>query len=575
MIQTWLKGQGMKLVLLKLSSLALLQSMSILLAAKWLADAITALFDGEPLSGQWGKLALFFAFFMLRYAAGSLQQKVAGGFAEKTGTEKRRLLMERLFQAGPGIVQSEGTGKIITLALEGISQFRKYVELFLPRMITTAITPIVLLLYIFMSDAASALILVVTTPILIIFLILIGWTARKQTEAQLKTFRRLSNHFIDSLRGLETLKFLGQSRRHGQTIEAVSNQYRKATMRTLRIAFLSSFALDFFTMLSVASVAVGLGLRLVDGRLELITALTVLILAPEFYLPIRMIGADYHATLKGKEAGEAIQSIIQKGENERPSAKTLPSFSWSDRRTLTLRSIELRYEPDLPPALEDISLSICGFGKIGIVGESGAGKSTLIDVLAGFRSPTAGIVKIDGFVMESLVNENWQKQTTYIPQHPYLFNRSLADNIRFYRPEASLMEVERAVEAVGLGSTVEELPKGLEEWIGNGGHQLSGGQEQRVALARALLSERPVLLLDEPTAHLDVETEYELKEIMLRLFENKLVFLATHRLHWMPHMDQIIVLDKGRIVEMGSHEQLMRQEGLYKRMIMAQGEEIR
>ncbi|QKG83239.1 thiol reductant ABC exporter subunit CydD [Kroppenstedtia pulmonis] len=574
-MQPWRNLQGVKLVLLKLSSLVFIQSMSILLAAKWLADAISALFAGAPLSQQWGKLGLFLTFFLLRHVTGSLQQKMAYRFAEKAGTDTRRRLMDRLFLSGPGLVETEGTGKLVTLALEGVSQFRKYVELFLPRMIGTTITPAVLLFYIFMLDTASGVILVVTMPILIVFLILIGLAARKQTEAQLESYRMLSNHFVDSLRGLETLKFLGQSRAHGGTIGAVSGQYRAATMRTLRIAFLSSFALDFFTMLSVASVAVSLGLRLIDGQMELVTGLTVLILAPEFFLPVRMVGADYHATLNGKEAGEAIQSIIQGEEENKASTKTLPPVSWSAQSSLSLSSVGLRYEPNAPPSLEDVSLSIQGFGKIGIVGESGAGKSTLIDVLAGFRSPTSGKVELDGIELESLVDETWRKQTTYIPQHPYLFNLSLADNIRFYQPDASREEVKQAVDAVGLSSTVEGLPSGLDEWVGNGGHQLSGGQEQRVALARAWLGARSVLLLDEPTAHLDVETEYELKEIMLRLFENKRVFLATHRLHWMPHMDQIIVLDKGRVVETGTHEQLLAQEGRYKQMIMAQGEVIR
>lgn len=575
MMQPWRKLQGIKLVFLKLSSLVLIQSMSILFAAKWLADAISALFDGAPLSGQWGNLGLFLAFFILRHATGSLQQRVAYRFAEKAGTDMRRRLMDRLFHWGPGLVRREGTGKLVTLALEGISQFRKYMELFLPRMIGTVITPAVLLFYIFMLDTASGVILVVTMPILIVFLILIGLAARKQTEAQLESYRRLSNHFVDSLRGVETLKFLGQSSAHGRTIGAVSGQYRAATMQTLRVAFLSSFALDFFTMLSVASVAVNLGLRLIDGQMELVTGLTVLILAPEFFLPVRMVGADYHATLNGKEAGEAIQSIIQREGEERASTKELPPFTWSAQSSLTLSSIGVRYEPNTPPSLEDVSLHIQGLGKIGIIGESGAGKSTLIDVLAGFRSPTSGKIKLDGMELESLVDETWRRQTTYIPQHPYLFNQSLADNIRFYRPDASREAVKKAVDAVGLSRTVEGLPRGLDEWVGNGGHQLSGGEEQRVALARALLGESPVLLLDEPTAHLDVETEYELKEIMLRLFENKRVFFATHRLHWMPHMDQIIVLDKGRVVETGTHEQLLTQEGLYKQLIMAQGEGIR
>ena len=481
--------------------------------------------------------------------------------------------MDKLFQYGPRFAKSEGTGNLVTLVLEGVSQFRTYVELFLPRMIGTAVTPTFLLVFIFMQDVISGVILVVTMPILIVFLILIGLAARKQTERQWQSYRTLSNHFVDSLRGLETLKVLGQSSKHSETIERVSDKYRQATMRTLRVAFLSSFALDFFTMLSVASVAVSLGLRLIDGNMALVTALTVLILSPEYFLPVQLLGADYHATLNGKEAGKAIQSIIgREGEGAASSGQPVSFRTWTGESSLTLSSIGVRYEGAGSSSLENISTEIQGLQKIGIVGESGAGKTTLIDVLAGFLRPTSGTFTLDGTKVQALTNELWRKATTYIPQHPYIFNLSLADNIRFYNPEASREEVEHAVAAAGLRQLVERLPHGLDEWIGNGGRQLSGGQEQRVALARAFLSARPILLFDEPTAHLDIETEYELKQTMLRLFKDKLVFFATHRLHWMSHMDHIIVLDKGRVAEIGTHEELLARKGTYYKLIQAQGE---
>ena len=215
-------------------------------------------------------------------------------------------------------------------------------------------------------------------------------------------------------------------------------------------------------------------------------------------------------------------------------------------------------------------MNVTGFERVGIVGESGAGKSTLIDVLAGFLRPTSGTFTLDATVMQTLTDAVWREQTTYIPQQPYIFNLTLMDNIRFYHPEASKAEVARAAAAAGLSQLIARWPRGLDEMIGTGGRQLSGGQEQRVALARAFLSERPILLFDEPTAHLDIETEYELKQIMLKLFEQKLVLFATHRLHWMPHMDRIIVLDQGKVVEQGTHEQLLAKRGKYSELLMAQ-----
>ncbi|CAH8767672.1 thiol reductant ABC exporter subunit CydD [Paenibacillus dendritiformis] len=565
--------QGIKPVLASLTAIALVHTLSIIMLAIWLAEAISALFAGAAWQEQAGKIGLFLLAFLVRQLTALLQQKVAYRFAEKTGASLRSQLLEALFRLGPRHTRTEGTGTTVTLVLEGVGKFRKYMELFLPRMIGTAVTPVLILAYIATQDIIAALILAVTMPILIAFLILVGLAARKQTEKQWASYRQLSNHFVDSLRGLETLKFLGRSRSHGATVSKVSDRYRSATMRTLRVAFLSSFSLDFFTMLSVASVAVSLGLRLVDGEMMLVTALTILILAPEYFLPVRMVGADYHATLDGKEAGEAMQSIIRAGAKSEPVPASQALPAWTQDSVLRMTGIGMRHEEEGPSSLQEIDLEIQGFRKVGIIGASGAGKSTLIDIIGGFLHPTAGTIRVDGQERASLTGEDWRKQTTYIPQHPYIFSSSLADNVRFYSPDAADDEVERAMAAAGLGQLADQLPNGLDERIGNGGRSLSGGQEQRVALARAFLSRRPIMLLDEPTAHLDIETEYELKSTMLDLFRDRLVFLATHRLHWMPDMDWIIVLQDGKVAETGTHEQLLAKRGAYYDMICMEGEE--
>lgn len=221
-----------------------------------------------------------------------------------------------------------------------------------------------------------------------------------------------------------------------------------------------------------------------------------------------------------------------------------------------------------------MKLEFNGYAKIGIIGESGAGKSTLVDILGGFLHPTSGNITINGNGVTALTDEEWRKQTAYIPQRPYIFSGTLADNVRFYYPEATQEAVAAALESAGLSKLVSSLPGGLDEMIGGGGRSLSGGQEQRVALARALLSSRPVMLLDEPTAHLDIETEYELKETMLPLFEGKLVFLATHRLHWMTDMDLIVVMQQGRVAEVGTHSELTARKGAYYELIQSQLEGI-
>ena len=567
--------KGIRPVMIVMALLTLIQSIAIIMQAKWLAEVVSALFAGAKVQEQFGTAGLFLLAFAVRQLCVLFQQRSASHFADKTSRDLRKKVLDKLFQLGPRYAGVAGTGNLVTLVIEGVIKFRNYLELFLPRMLATGMTPVLVVAYVYYLDVRSGVILTVTLPILIVFMILIGLASKKRMDQQWESYRTLSNHFVDSLRGLETLKFLGRSKQHSESIQTVSNSYRVATVKTLRIAFLSSFALDFFTMLSVASVAVNLGLRLIDGHISLLPALTVLILAPEYFLPVRMVGADYHATLDGKEAGEAMNQIINAAEAREAQHMALPAnanLNWKKDSKLKLRGIGLSHEHSHIPSVSDVSLEISGLRKIGIVGESGAGKSTLIDMLGGFLSPTTGEFDMDGVAVHDLMHSDWREQITYIPQSPYIFSGTLSQNIAFYSQDATNEQIQAAAEAAGLGALVSSLPQGYNEPIGGGGRALSGGQEQRVALARALLTGRPIILLDEPTAHLDIETEYELKETMLPLFEGRLVILATHRLHWMSDMDEIIVMEQGKVVERGSHDQLVQLKGAYYGMLHLQQE---
>ncbi|WP_341282767.1 thiol reductant ABC exporter subunit CydD [Paenibacillus sp. FSL H8-0537] len=570
MDRSWFQLKGIQLHML-LIVLSLLQGAAIIGQATFLAKAITLLFENKPIDQATQPLLLFLISFVARQTFVWLQRRLSGGFAEKTAEAIRQQLLVAIFGHGPSFAAKQGSGRLVTLVLDGVDRFRTYLELSIARTIDMLCVTVLLLLWVYRLDMISGIILMCTLPILIGFFILLGFAARKQADKQWRTHRMLSHHFTDSLRGMLTLRFLKRSRAHSESVGNVSNQYRVSTMRTLRVAFLSSFALDFFSMLSVAFVAVGLGIRLVNGNLGLEVALAVLLIAPEYFTPVKLLGTDYHASLDGKEAWGTIRSIVsskkqfEAGQEDKP-----PSMLAEQKGELAMELSGIEVAGDAGTfLLKKVSVQLPqNVTRIGIVGASGAGKTTLLGLLSGFIEPDRGEFRVNNVRMTGTVREEWRRQVAYIPQHPHLFSQSLTDNVRFYAPDATQEQVERAIDAVGLRSLVDQLQMGSDSKIGEGGRVLSGGQAQRVALARALLSSRPVILLDEPTAHLDIETEYELKQMMLTVLQGRKVFMATHRLHWMPEMEFILVLEQGRLAESGTHEQLMEQQGVYYNLIL-------
>ena len=542
---------------------ALLQAASILGQACFLAKTITDLWEGHPLAEQWQWIGLFAGCYLLRHLVLWFKESLLDDYAKKQAQRIRRQLLAKIFEQGPQIIQSQGTGNVTTMAREGIDQVEKYLRLILAKATTMMIVPWILLIAIWYLDWRSGVFLLVIYPLIIIFMIVLGYAAQAKADRQYHTYQLLSNHFVDSLRGIDTLKYLGLSRRYARSIFKTSERFRKATMSTLKIAILSTFALDFFTTLSIAVVAVLLGIRLVNGTILLFPALTILTLSPEYFLPIRDFSSDYHATLDGKNALTAIEQILAV---KAPVVKQVSLPNWRADSSLSVENLSFAY-PYQPSALNELTFTAHGFQKIGIIGLSGSGKSTLINLLGGFLTPQAGQLTINGQKFGSFAQKDWQKRLVYIPQNPYIFHASLRENIAFYRPQADQSAIEKAVKVVGLEKLVAELPGGLDTQIGEGARGLSGGQAQRIALARAFLDpQRKILLFDEPTAHLDIETEVELKERMLPLMANHLVFFATHRLHWMQQMDWILVVEQGQIVEQGTLQQLQQKQGAFVRL---------
>lgn len=559
------KLPGIRKTLMMLAALTVLQAFSVLFQGKFLSESIVVLWKQNPINQAIVFIVGFIVAFALRHVLTVLKNYAMGKWVEQTTQAMRHDLLVKVSELGPQVIQKKGTGNAVTLTLEGMDKVQTYLMLVMIKMFDMSIIPWILLVYMFTISWPEALFLLAIYPVVILFMIILGLAAQAKADKEYANFTRLSNHFVDALRGLPTLKQLGLSKKYADNIHEVSEDYRKSVLSTLKIAILSTFTLDFFTTLSIAVVAVFLGFSLLDGHMTLLPALTMLVLAPEYFLPLRNFANDYHATLDGKNAMSDVLEVLETPTPVADAAFQLTQ--WTPTDTLQMDNVQLTYPDGQTPALSEISFSAHGYQRIGLVGKSGSGKSTLLDLIGGFLQPdddSVGSIQVNGHQLEHLQQATWQRQFQYIPQAPYLFHATLAENIKFYQPNATATAITAAVEQAGLTELVAALPAGLDTLIGEGGQAVSGGQAQRIALARAFLSpDRHVLLFDEPTAHLDIETEINLKKAMLPLLDNHLVFFATHRLHWLNEMDYVLVMEDGKIVEQGTPAELLAQNGTY------------
>lgn len=574
-------------VLALLMVTSVLEALATMAEAWGLARAIDALWGGAPaLDAAVVAPALgFLAAFVARQAVATAREARMDRYAHDRVAELRVALLRGVYDGGPALVQASGTGAVTTAAIEGLDQVERYVGLILPKIADLMAIPTALLVFIGALDWVSALICLVMLPCIVGFMVLLGGVARQEAERQHDEYERLSNHFVDTLRGLETLRLLGRAGGYGARVRDVSERFREATVRTLRVATTSSLVLDLFATFGLAAVAIMLGFRLMSGDMRLLPALAALVAVPEFFRPVRQFAGDFHASLDGRNALAQANAIIAAGAQAAADGSASAGVEtvvgaraaadargpqvgrWSGACTLELRGVGLTYPAAGAPALRDVSLRVGGAARVGVIGPSGSGKSTLVGVLAGFMAPTAGTIGLAtgaGAVEgpSALRARAWRDQVAYLPQDPHLFHATLRENVTFYRPDADEDAVARAVAVAGLDELVAALPQGLDTVIGDAGRQLSGGQAQRIALARAFLDDRRrVLLFDEPTAHLDVETELALKRRMLDVMDGRLVVFATHRLHWVSDMDLVVVLERGRVAQVGTPEELRASEG--------------
>lgn len=451
-------------------------------------------------------------------------------------SELRGRLLERAAALGPGWLSGQRTGSLVALATRGVDALDDYFSRYLPQLGLAVVVPVAVLARIVTEDWVSAAIIVVTLPLIPVFMALIGWATRSQMDRQWRLLSRLSGHFLDVVAGLPTLKVFGRAKAQAESIRRITGEYRQATMRTLRIAFLSSFALELLATISVALVAVTIGMRLVHGDMDLYVGLVVLVLAPEAYLPLRQVGAQYHAAAEGLAAAEEIFSVL---ETPVPTTGSLVA----PEGEIGFEGVTVRYPGRSGDAVSDVSFTVEPGETVALVGPSGVGKSTLLNVLLGFVEPVAGRVRIGGVDLAEADVEEWRSRVAWVPQRPHLYAGSIAENVRLARLDADDAAVRRALADAGALEFVDALPDGVGTVLGEDGSGLSAGQRQRLALARAFLADRPVLLLDEPTASLDGATEAEVVAAVRRLAVGRTVLLVVHRPALLEVADRVVRLE--------------------------------
>ncbi len=477
--------------------------------------------------------------------------------AAKTKSQLRRKLLRHILSLGPQWLGRRSHGELVALAGRGLDALDPYFARYLPQLVLSAIVPVAVLARIAGSDVASAVTIGVTLPLIPIFMALIGWHTQARTERQWKLLTRLAGHFLDVVEGLPTLKVFGRAKAQAQTIRRVTEQHRQATMATLRITFLSSLVLELIATLSTALVAVEVGLRLLAGNLGYESALLVLLLAPEVYLPLRAVGSQFHAAAEGVAAAADVLDVLDEelpGAAHRPGADVAPRIDLRSQ-PIHFDKVTVRYPDRSEPALDGLCARILPGEHVAIVGPSGAGKSTLLSLLLGFNQPTEGAVRIGDVDLPELGADAMarvRRQLAWVPQNAHLFAGSMADNIRLGEPDASLAEISWAAEQAGLSALLAELPDGLDSPVGERGSQLSTGQRQRVAIARALVRDPAVLLMDEPGAHLDAATAGEVIQSISGaggFGERRTLIVVTHDPVWAAGADRVLRLAGGRLAE--------------------------
>lgn len=535
-----------------------------ILLAYYLAKSINQIFlENKSLSDVSNYLivfvvaAIFKAFFI--WFEKSKIDLVVGDVKNKL----REAINKKLFEDKGEILSSKRSGEISNTVIKGVEALDAYFSEYLPQLFLSALTPILILYFVFPIDVLSGVVFLITAPVIPLLMYLIGSTAEDLNRKQWKSLNRMSGHFLDVLQGITTLKIFNRAKDEIRRIKEISNTFKSSTMKVLKIAFLSALVLELLSTISIAIIAVEIGLRLMYGKMEFESALFVLILAPEFYLPLRQLGARYHAGLEGIAAFKTIQKLLNTNKDK---SKIFSSKSEFQNGNIVFENVSFNYLNRADKALDDISFTIESGKTTAIVGESGSGKSTIINLLMRFLEIKNGKIVVGKNNLLNISSVEWHENVSWVSQSPHIFYKSIYENIAIAKESTSENEIIEAAKNALIHEWIVKLKDGYQTIVGERGTTLSGGEIQRIALARAFLKNSPILIMDEPTSSIDSIYEKELISSIEKLSNNKTVVIVAHRLSTIVGADKIIVLDKGRIIGEGTHASLLEFNKKYQNL---------
>ena len=531
-------------------ALGIVATAAILAQASLLAHALATAARGQAVAAAlWGTLAALLGVVAVRVAVAYGGEVCALRAAAAVKSQLRRALAARAVGLGPAWSGGPGgqSGEVAALATRGLDGLDPYFARYLPQLVLAVAVPVAVLARVATADWISAVLIAGTLPLIPLFAVLIGWHTKAQTRRQWRLLATLAGHFLDVVEGLPTLKLFGRAKPQQKVIGEVTGAYRSATMSALRVAFLSALVLELAAAVATALVAVEVGLRLLYGHIGYETALLVLLLTPEAFLPLRAVAAQFHASMEGAAAAGRVLEILETDSPSRPT--TTPRIRSVDLHTdeIALNAVTAAYPGRDRPALRELSLAIRPGERVAVTGPSGAGKSTLLALLLGFVQPAAGTIQAGDTDLAAIDLRRWRAQIAWVPQQPHLFTGTAADNIALGSPGAGLDAIRRAAELAGAAEFIEELPSGYREELGERGLRLSAGQRQKIALARAFLRDARLLLLDEPAAHLDPASARRLWETVETLAAGRTLVLVSHGRGWEGLASRVISLDHGQL----------------------------